>query len=205
MSFDRMRIRGASSLSSGPRSCMTRWFRWVDRLATVRTLAVLFALEVVLLGCVNAFDFPLSGPFMQRMTGHKYLDMCAFCSAPGIYTELDGFGNMGRQVQLAMLLTIDIAIPLVSGLFGVVALSVLVKKEGFRWFLWVPVAAALLDYLENTGIATLLAGYPNHLNGVAAFTGWLSGVKFCAYSLTALLIVVFALRRLRGAFRARGR
>ena len=187
------------------RSSVTHWLEWVDRFAMVRTLAVLFALEVVLLGCVNAFDFPLSGPFMQRMTGHKYLDMCAFCSAPRIYTELDGFGNTGRQIQLAMLLTIDIAIPLVSGLFGVVALSVLVKKEGFRWFLWVPVAAALLDYLENTGIATLLAGYPNHLNGVAAFTGWLSGVKFCAYSLTALLIVVFALRRLRGAFRARGR
>jgi len=169
---------------------MTHFFKQIDRASTPRVLVILLVLEVLLLGCVNGLDFPLSVPFMVRTTGHNYLDMCAFCSAPRIYSHLDAFGTEGRRLQLLLLTTIDVAIPVTSCAFGVVALRVLGRASRLQWLALAPTLAMVLDFLENAGIAVVVTHYPKHLDSLAGLTGFISGAKFCAYLLTLVLILV---------------
>src|SRR5664280_366420 len=171
---------------------MTYFFKQIDRASTPRVLVILLVLEVLLLGSVNGLDFPLSVPFMVRTTGHNYLDMCAFCSAQQIYTHLDAFGTSGRHLQLLLLTSIDVAIPVSSCAFGVVALMVLGRTSRLQWLALAPTLAMFLDFLENVGIAVVVTHYPEHLDNIAGLTGFISGVKFCAYALTLVLILVLA-------------
>ena len=171
---------------------MNRFFSWVDRLATPRRLVILTVLEILLLAGENGLDFPLSVPFMRRATGHPYLDMCAFCSASEIRAQLDDFGELGRRLQLTLMPTIDVVIPVASCAFGSVALALLLRGRGGAWSRWVrllPFSALALDFSENAGILALLTAYPRHFDRVAALTGLLSGMKFCAYATTVLVIV----------------
>lgn len=172
-----------------------RLFAWIDRAATWRLLAVLTVVEILVLACENGLDFPLSVPFMRRTTGHTYLDMCAFCSAGQIDSQLDGFGEVGRRLQLQLMPTVDVAIPVISCAFGSVALAMLLRGRlgaRWRWLRVLPIAALVLDLAENTGIIVLVTAYPLRLDSVAALTGALSGVKFCAYLATVLTIAGLA-------------
>jgi hypothetical protein len=177
--------------------------RAIDRIATPRLALVLLVVEALLLGAVNTLDFPLSVPYMRRATGHNYLDMCAFCSAAQIQQNLEGFGDIGRRLQLLLMPTIDIAIPVTSGVFGAVALTVLARRFAARWMRWlplVPLAAMALDFAENGAIIGLVVTYPRSPMLLATLSGLLSGLKFCAYgssvaTLVALLLADLAARR----------
>jgi hypothetical protein len=171
---------------------MNRLLSSIDRAATARRVAVLAVLEVLLLGCENLLDFPLSVPFMRRTTGHPYLDMCAFCSAPEIRAQLDAFGDAGRGLQLWLMPTIDVAIPVLSCVFASAALAVLLRGRARWWATGVrllPFVAMALDFAENAGIITLVSAYPRELPAVAAATGLLSGVKFGAYGATVVAMI----------------
>jgi hypothetical protein len=178
---------------------MNRLFAWLDRVTTARRVGVLLVLETLLLGCENLLDFPLSVPFMRRTTGHPYLDMCAFCSAPQIQAQLDDFGDAGRKLQLLLMPTVDVAIPVLSCAFAASALTLLRRERRRGWLRWLrllPFAAMALDFAENAGIVALVAAFPRRLDGVAALTGLLSGLKFCAYaSSLAAIVVLTAARR----------
>ena len=80
---------------------MNRLLSWLSRVTTPRRVAVLLVLDLLLLGCENLLDFPLSVPFMRRTTGHPYLDMCAFCSAPQIQAQLDDFAKQLADLKAA--------------------------------------------------------------------------------------------------------
>ena len=181
--------------SEASRGWVGRCAGWIDRVSTARLLAVLTVLEVLLLACENGLDFPLSVPFMRRTTGHPYLDMCAFCSAGQIDAQLDDFGEAGRHLQLWLMPTVDVAIPFLSFAFGSVALAVLLRGRRGSWMRWLrilPLAALALDLAENAGIVALVTAYPRRLEGVAALTGVLTGVKFCAYGATVVAVCVLA-------------
>jgi hypothetical protein len=181
-------------------------FLWLERAATSRRLVVLLVLEVVVLFCENALDFPLSVPFMRRTTGHPYLDMCAFCSAAQINAQLDDFGMVGRRLQLLLMPTIDVVIPVLSCAFGSVALTVLLRAGGrmrWRWVRLLPLLAMVLDFAENGGIIALVTAYPTRLNATAALTGLLTGLKFCAYLSTVVALAVLAVASFRDATRKR--
>jgi len=142
---------------------------------------------------VNLLTFPLSVPAMKALTGTTYLDMCAFCSASDVQRALTTFGEAGRDAQLRLLSSIDIAIPVMSCAFGVAALSYLARR---RWLVLLPVAAMVLDFVENAIIAVLVHGYPDVPLGLAAAEGWVSGAKLVAYAATVAVIVI------AGGFRA---
>jgi hypothetical protein len=174
-------------------------FAWLDRVATPRRVVVLLIIELLALGCENLLVFPLSVPYIRRLTGHAYLDLCAFCSADEIYTHLDAFGTIGRKLQLLLVSTVDIAIPAVSGTFGALGIALLTRsrrasRPELRWLILVPIAAALLDFTENVLIAVLTSRYPERMERVASISGLVTGVKTIAYLLTAATLVVLALR-----------
>ncbi|HEV8547602.1 MAG TPA: hypothetical protein VGQ57_01220 [Polyangiaceae bacterium] len=173
---------------------MSGLFAWLERVATPRRVVVLLLLEVLLIGGENLLFFPLSVPYLRRLTGHDYLDTCAFCGAPRLYAELSGLGETGRHLQLRFLSTIDLAIPSVSGLFGATALMLLSKplrskRPTYRWLALVPLAASCSDFSENLGVALLASSYPRRLTGVAVVVGLLTGIKFVAYGATVLVLL----------------
>jgi hypothetical protein len=179
--------------------------RMLYRLGRWQTAVALALLEAAVLGIVNGLDFPLSVPFVQRVTGHAYLDMCAFCSSAAVQNEVAGLGDRGRGLQALLLLTIDLLIPTLTCAFGLSALLVLTGKwrEGRwkRWLLSLPIAAMALDFAENGAIAALLLEYPQPSPVVAGLEGILSGLKFAAYG--AMVVAIVALLVARAATLAR--
>jgi hypothetical protein len=169
----------------------------LDRVATPRGVVVLLALELLVLVGENTLTFPLSVPYFRHLTGHDYLDMCAFCSPAVIYSRLDAFGASGRQLQLLLFATVDVVIPTLSGLFGVLGLSLLTRPwrevhPQLRWLVLVPVVAASLDFTENALITLLTTRYPDRLETLAGVSGIVTGLKFGAYLLMGLLLAVFS-------------
>jgi hypothetical protein len=178
---------------------VTRFFDWLDGRSTPRFVLILLCLELLVLGCENALMFPLSVPYMRQLTGHNYLDMCAFCSGPQIYQQLTAFGVAGRRLQLLLMPTVDIVIPVTSGLFGATALTALTKslrarQPAYRWLVLLPVAATLLDFAENAGIVLVTSQYPARFEWLAALTGFTTGLKTLAYGLTLLGVVALTAR-----------
>jgi hypothetical protein len=166
--------------------------RWLSRPSTALTLA---ALEIAVLGTVNLLDFPLSVPYLHRLTGHAYLDMCGFCTSDMVQSEITALGEKGRLLQALLLSTIDMLIPLLSCIFGISALAALTttpRERGspVKWLLALPVLALLLDFTENGTIVALLLRYPEPGGNLAALEGLMSGLKFATYGLVVLMIVV---------------
>lgn len=177
---------------------MNQFFAWLDRVVTLRWALALTVFEVLLLATVNALDFPLSVPFMERTTGQTYLDMCAFCSGAEVQAKLDAFGEAGRKLQLLLIPTIDVAIPFLSFAFGSAALTLGLRGRASPWvrpIRLLPFAALVLDLAENAGIVALVTAYPAHLDGLAALVGWLSGLKFSFYGAMVLAIVAVSIAR----------
>ena len=185
------------------------FFAWLDSIVSGRMVVTVLALEALLLGVENTLTFPLSVPYMRKLTGHPYIDMCAFCSADRVRENLDAFGDAGRSLQLWLMPTIDVAIPVLSAAFGVVTLTFLgrgLPLRVARWLRLLPIAAMALDFVENAGIVALVVTYPRDSRVLAALTGAVSGVKFCAYGATLLAIVALLVARVaRGGSRASGR
>ena len=173
----------------------------IDRLGRPRTALILTALEMAVLGSVNLLDFPLSVPFVHRLTGHTYLDMCGFCSADTVLGELYGLGERGRMLQALLLATVDVLIPTLSCLCGLSALAAVTRPARSRgaavgWLLAVPVLALVLDFGENGVIAALLFRHPADSVLLAGLEGLLSGLKFIAYGTVVLSVFAVSLGRL---------
>jgi hypothetical protein len=175
---------------------------WRARLSTPRVFAILLIAEVALLACENMLDFPLSVPFMRRATGQPYLDMCAFCSAAQVHGRLVDFGPLGRHLQLLLMATVDVAIPVLSFVFASVGLTVLLRGRGGRWRGFVrvlPLVAMILDFSENALIVTLVTAFPARLDRLETLTGIVTGLKFCAYLAVAVALSSSAIARSRPA------
>ena len=172
------------TIPASPRSAFEVW---LDRLAGP-PFWWLISLEVLLLAAVNGLTFPLSVPFVREATGHVYLDFCAFCSSSTVFTELSALGPRGRELQLWLLPTIDVVIPVLSGLTGLAVLRRVTRTLPPPWrkLLLVPVAATLLDFVENAAIARTVWTYPDQNTPMASLVGILSGAKFIAYAAIGL-------------------
>ena len=178
--------------------------RIVDRLGRPRTAMASLVVLVSVLGVVNGFDFPLSVPFVVRETGHKYLDMCAFCGSDQVEAELVGLGTRGRLLQAILLASIDIIIPVVSCVAGVAVIAALRRRSRdtlSRLLLLLPLLALTLDIAENGLIVALLLGHPTPSHVVAGLEGLASGLKFLAYGTVVVTIVVLGAARLFTAVR----
>lgn len=157
---------------------------WLDRLAKGRALWLLIALEVAVLSAENLLTFPLSVPYMRAVTGHAYLDFCAFCSGAEIQEQVIAFGPQGRALQWWLLPTVDVLIPVLSCLTGLTALRRFAREHVF--LLGLPLAAMVLDFTENAAIAALLVSHPAPQPALATMLGLVTGIKFLAYAATGL-------------------
>jgi hypothetical protein len=157
---------------------------WLDSLALSRAWWLLLMLDVLVLGAENLLLFPLSVPYMREVSGQVYLDFCAFCSGATVNEQVVEFGPRGRALQLWLLPTVDVLIPVLSCLTAMVALRRFAPRQ--VRLLALPMATMLLDFAENAAIASVILSYPVQQPEVATLLGLLSGFKFVGYAATAL-------------------
>ena len=167
---------------------MKSFLAWLDRVATPRRVAVLLAIELLVVSAENLLVFPVSVPYFRRLTGQTYLDMCAFCSAQNVYAHLDAFGESGRRMQLLLFATVDVVIPSVFGIFGALGIALATRSQRAHrrlgWLVLLPIAATSLDFLENALIALVTVRHPARLEHVATLAGLVTGMKMIAYAST---------------------
>jgi hypothetical protein len=180
----------------------------LERLATGRRAALLLLLTASAFLSVNLLEFPASVPHMARVSGQSYLDMQGFYTAEGAYRLLQAFGPEGRRLQLRMLLTIDVALPLLAAAAGAAAITFLgrrahLPRAWLRRLLVLPLAALAADALENAAVAGLVLAYPRRLGALASAAGVLTAGKTVLYLATALAALILA--ALAGVWLARAR
>jgi len=92
-------------------------------------------------------------------------DTSLFYTGASLYRLADLYGQEGRAAYLKARWTFDVAFPLIYTFFLVTAISWLFDKslpEHSQWRLLnlVPLAAMVLDFLENTATSLVMARYP---------------------------------------------
>lgn len=181
---------------------------FLEKISTAPVAVILLLSLLAVLGTVNLLDFPLSVPYMQRISGQRYLDIQGFYTADRAYELLTGFGPAGRETQFLLLFTIDILIPLLSALAGIAMISLLfrdfaVERRIVGYLPLIPLFASLCDYLENSGIFALLIAYPERLDAMASLTGMVTLLKGMLYGVTVLIMIAGLAMNLSAKIRIR--
>ena len=141
--------------------------------------AVVSVLAIGALAAENGLDFPLSVPYMKKLAGGApLLDMRPGYSPEAAYELLDSLGRDGRTAYLKLLWTVDLVLPALFGAF----LFAAIRRGALRSWRFVPAAAAVFDYAENTAITTLVWRYPERHPAVAYVAAGFTVVKLAGYA-----------------------
>ena len=127
---------------------MKAYFEFAGR---TRTLLVTFVATAVFLFLVFP-NLPINGEMLDMKPGYSYDEAMA---------SMEAYGPDGRTAYAWGSMLLDTLFPLVyvtlfAGLIHRFRLS-----EGTWWLAFVPVAAGILDLLENVQITAMLVGYPD--------------------------------------------
>ena len=178
---------------------MSRFHQAVERCATGRLLGVLALILAVVMMSVQAFDAPWSLVRLKHMTGGvSILDMQFHYSAQGAQDLLTALGPDGRSFYLwRILAALDVVLPALFAAVLTVAMAVSFRgsvdeRSPWRLVQWLPLIAALLDYVENVLIATLLVDFPTAHPVIARpRPGWTTTAKQLAY-VTSVVVCLTA-------------
>ena len=182
-----------------------RIHRLILRISKPGVLGGLALVVLPMVLALNLLDLPYSVPRIRHISGGAdILDVKLFYTADQAYALLAAYGPTGRHVYLWGLATVDMVLPLLYSVLLAVALTLALRpilrpSSPLRLLNLLPLLAGLCDYLENAAILTLLAHYPQRLDGLAGAAGFLTlGKQVFAFSsivLTLLAWVVAVLRR----------
>ena len=161
------------------------------RLARQATLPFLLLLAV-LAGLLYFVFFPalLANPATLQQTGA--LDARLSYTSQQAYQALEAYGPAGRAQYARTILLLDIVFPVIYALLlGLLAARGLVRafptSPRIQILALLPFAAMLFDWLENASILTLLARFPQRLDGLAAAAGGFTSLKWLVLALAVLL------------------
>jgi len=138
---------------------------------------------------------PVGAPLLDTLPGYS----------PSLARELLGnYGAEGRRWYAVASPTLDTLLPICYTTFFAGMLYRCQLPGRFAWVVFVPIAVALWDLLENLQITSLLLSYPDVTDGqilwASAFT-WVKGVVLVP---AMLLVVVFAVLYRMGSRSRRG-
>jgi len=138
-------------------------------------------------------DLPFSLPHVQNAcAGQPVLDVRWVYGPDDAYSLLSQCGPLGRAAirnqQLA-----DLVYPAVNGVVVALGLRLLVQalapgRRQLQFVVVIPVLAAVLDYLENLGIWTLLLTYPTRLDGVVRVLALITPAKLALGQVSLILV-----------------
>ncbi len=118
------------------------------------------------------------------------------------YESLHSYSNAIRKKYIIGEMTVDIIYPLFYTLFLSFSIFLIYKHKKDNnalaiQFALVPYIILVSDFIENTGIVTMLSKYPQELVSVAWGTSYFSTLKWVTVAFCFLLIIVGLLNNLR--------
>ena len=137
-------------------------------------------------------------------------DTSILYTSDDLLRQAEAYGAPGRATYVRARWTFDLAFPLVYGFFLVTSIGWLLKKAlapGSPWHRLnlVLVAAAAIDFLENTATSRVMARYPAEAPLAAALAPGLTLVKWIfvygSFGVLVLAAVVALVRTLRRRLR----
>ena len=114
------------------------------------------------------------------------------------------FGAEGRAYYIRSRFTFDVVWPLAYGFFlwsGIAWLKGLIGNRLFRYLPLIPVAAVLLDFLENSGASLVMYVYPARIPIITGLIPFFTTLKWLiigvSFGLLAGLAVMAIIKRFR--------
>ena len=137
---------------------------------------------------------------MAFADGMELLDMMPFgYEAQYVQLLFDTLGEEGRNAYLTRQLPLDMIYPgLFAASYSLIMVYFLSKMGKFQgWVVnlaFIPIVVGLADYLENTGIITMLLSHPNQTSLMVELTSIFSVVKAMSTAVyfVALMVVLIA-------------
>jgi len=122
-------------------------------------------------------------------------DTSLFYSGGELFAMAKWYGSAGRAAYIHARWTFDLAFPIVYTCFLVTALSWLLSRvfhESSKWRLLniVPLAAMLLDLLENSMTTAVMAGFPERVRFAEILASLFTPLKWVAVGGSFLLLLV---------------
>lgn len=169
----------------------------------------LFLLGLLVFACFLVFVLPAeaarSGSFFGNVDAP---DTQFFYTGDDLVQIASAFGAEGRAYYIRSRFTFDIVWPLAYGFFlwsGIAWLNGHFANRRFRFLPLVPVAAVLLDFLENSGASLVMYVYPDRIpvltEVVPLFTAgkWLTiGASFAVLVFLLLMFAIGQVKRRKG-------
>lgn len=167
----------------------------IQRNLSGKKILLLFILTSIVYAIMLTITIP---KVMSYAGGMKLLDML-----PTGYTTdyvnslLNALGPEGRNAYLFQQIPIDFIYPCLFGVTYCLIFAFIIKKLGkedsFLFNLcFIPVFAAIFDYLENIGIVTMLINYPDNASVVSQLTNVFS-ISKSALTTIYFIILLFTL------------
>ena len=141
---------------------------------------------------VDKFQRNWRSGFVKMTGGANILDFQFGYTYEKAYDMLTALGVEGRTFYLTKILPMDFPFPLIYMLFFAGFIALLIKhttqKETYRFILFIPVLAMLLDWTENIGEITLLNSYPI-LPEWAVLLASVSGMLKTIFTIGSIVII----------------
>ncbi len=120
-------------------------------------------------------------------------DTTLFYSGADLYAMAETYGEEGRQAFIEMRWTLDLAFPVIYTQFLVTSASWLLRKvlpanSKWRWLNLFPLAAFILDLLENSATSLVMLRYPERCLFGEILAPIISPLKWLAVAGSFLLI-----------------
>jgi len=169
---------------------MFRFLRFIHSGFGALTLWVIFVV-------FTATALPLVSNYTEERIGvAEAPDLVYIQDYDRLYELAEAYGEDGRSVYITMRWTFDIVWPLVYGLTLYATIAWLTPNGRWKHLVWIPVAAVLFDYVENTFATILMAIHPRE--SMAAFVGLFLGtfLKWTTLGLSFVVAVVLLILRI---------
>lgn len=146
-----------------------------------------------LCGLTNALMLPLLME-LRALSGTMIPDVIPGHDAQTLSYIFTSYGASGMEMYEKVALY-DIVYPLgYSLLFGCL-IYLLWSNSTIKHLAWIPVVAALFDYMENYYLATMLDDLSNIDPGLASLTGNIVTIKMLLIGTTMLIIVTGTIKK----------
>jgi len=154
-----------------------------DRTTTGSKAFIAFLILVFLFIITHIVKFPGSVGYLKEITGgQKTLDLQASFSSAETYQRLEAFGEVGRQMYIRTMLTVDLIFPLSMFIFLFLFSKYTLRKVALknvpgRSLQALAIGYLTFDFLENVSIFILLNSFPNRLEFLGSYIGYLTVAK----------------------------
>lgn len=160
--------------------------RFIEHISSIATLVKLTLVSVLF----PAILFPLYG-----LGDVKLLDLHFSYSPNQVYEHLAALGEEGRSAYTYMLLTADLAFPVIYSLALSVALILVMKKlfppaSRFRYLCLFPFLILIIDWCENLILAFVTCAFPESVDWLVISASFFTSLKWTLVALTVLMLLM---------------